>query len=96
MIQSSSYKVLDQSVTYNVRLNVDNDIDIGGSLNLFVPKPIEVNTAVLTSSCKRGVNTLTTTITPCTLVSEDGTGYLIKFTNPLALAGVSKGQFIIL
>ena len=88
--------MLDTGVTYTVRLNVENDIDMGGSLNLFIPKPIFVNTAVLTSSCKRAVNTAIPTTTPCTLISEDGTGYLIKYSNPLSASGVTKGQYIIM
>ncbi len=63
---------------------------------MFVPKPVGVNVNVLSTSCKRGVNTLVTTTTPCSLVSEDGTGYMIKYTSPLATTALHKGEFIIL
>ena len=96
LIQTSSPKVLETGVTYTVRLTIENEIDMGGTLNLFIPKPIIVNTAVLTSSCKRAVNNPTTTTTPCSLVSEDGSGYLIRFSSPLLALGVTKGQYIIL
>lgn len=87
---------MDQSITYTVKVSIENNIDLGGTINIFVPKPIIINTGVLTSSCKRGVNTLTTTTTPCSLISEDSTGYLIKFVSPLSITSVSKGQFIML
>jgi hypothetical protein len=96
LIQPSSFKVLDSGATYTVRLTIENEIDIGGTLSLFIPKPIILNTAVLTSSCKRAVNNPTTTTAPCSLLSEDGTGYLIRFSSPLSASGVVKGQYIIL
>lgn len=69
---------------------------MGGTFQLFVPKPIILNTAVITSNCKRGINTANTTTTACTLISEDGTGYTIGFTNPLSSTALSHGQFIVL
>lgn len=69
LITSSSYVVLDQSVTYQLMYTVDNVVDLGGWFVMFVPKPIIVNTGVLASNCKRGINTATTTTTPCSLIS---------------------------
>lgn len=91
VVNASSYKVLEQSVTYQVKYTADNDVDVGGWVQLFVPKPIGVNTNALSTGCKRGVNTQVTTTTPCNLVSEDGTGYTIKFSSPLSTVSLRRG-----
>lgn len=69
---------------------------MGGTISLFVPKPLLINTAQISTSCKRGLNTLTTVATSCNLISEDATGYLINFTNPLSAANASTGSFVVL
>jgi hypothetical protein len=69
---------------------------MGGTIMLFVPKPILLNNVTLGTSCKRGINTMTTSSTSCSLITEDSTGYLINFTNPLTTASAPVGSYIYL
>ena len=69
---------------------------MGGSVRLFVPKPVGVNTGILTTSCRRGINGVTTSVTTCSLLLEDPTGYMIHFSNPFAAAVLAVGSYVTL
>lgn len=93
-ITSSSYKVLDQSATYSITLIAVNQVLMGGYFYIFIPAPIVINTNVLASSCKRGLNSAATQTTACTLMTQDSTGYLINFTTPLSTSSLNVGSSI--
>lgn len=93
-ITSSSYKVLDSLATYSITLVAVNQVPMGGYFQIFIPAPIIINTNVLVSSCKRGLNSAATQTTACTLMTQDSTGYLINFTTPLSAVSLNVGSSI--
>jgi hypothetical protein len=96
LINSTSYKVLDQAVTYSIEIKNKDVIPIDGWMQLFVPKPISLNLGALGTSCKRGINLAATQTTSCSLVSETISGYLLNFTSLFSLESLAVDSFITL
>jgi hypothetical protein len=94
-ITPSSTVVLNKVTSYTVSIKIANPIPIGGSITIYFPLDIVLNVAEVPNNCERGINTVSTSSTACSITTF-ATYYSISFSSPFSTQGANINDTVYL